>query len=185
MVNVLISLFTRLGFYQCCIRCCFLALRWRLVNLWRGLFDLPAVPVSQTWWARKFLPLLCCRADSSSLDFPACRCFSLMPESPARSSLPWLLGMVNLRPSDQYWDLLPVGVYVLGTPIFLWFLLAHFMCSPYTDVTKYLLRLHPLVPHPSYLLCFWGYSNCDFSKDPFTWSSQPVFCLFVKWDCHL
>lgn len=64
MVNVLISLFTRLGFHQCCIRCCFLALRWHLVNLWRGLFDLPAVPVSQTWWARKFLPLLCCGADS-------------------------------------------------------------------------------------------------------------------------
>lgn len=68
---------------------------------------------------------------------------------------------------------------------FLCFLLAQFMCSPYTDITKYLLRLHPLVPHPSYLLCFWGYSNCDFSKDPFTWSSQPVFCLFVMWDCHL
>lgn len=94
-----------------------------------------------------------------------------------RWSSPWLLGVVNVRPLDGYWELRMSSAFL---PL-LCFLLPHFMCIP--KLIKVIIQF-PSPQSTSFRFLLLD-SSCDLRKDPFTWSSQPLFYLsremqFVK-----
>lgn len=170
--------FHKANFHQHCIWRFFLTFRWCSVNSWLGLLDLPVVADSLNQWARESFPFLSCRADPSSLDSLAqAVCFLYSQKISAK--VIFTLASGNGQPESFR---LVLGSATPGCPQHS--CLSSVFCYLSLCAVPKLIKVVIQVPSPqSTSFRFLPLELlCDLSKDPFTWSRQPLFYLFVKWD---
>lgn len=120
--------FHKANFHQHCIWSLLLTFRWCSVNSWPACGSWFSESVSQGVLAPSVLQswsIIIWLLPSKQFVFSTAK--RVLP----RWSSPWLLGIINVSPSDWYWDPLLLGAWKSSAflPLFC-FLLPQFMCSP-------------------------------------------------------